>query len=101
MTKKPTSLSLNNPNSPIPVPLTISHVDSKSSLEDHIDSDSHIMTTQLAILMQAWPRLNTLSEMCDLSNQLTKVLKARRQLCLRPTSKAEVGSSDEIDITPV
>lgn len=100
-TKKPTSLSLNSENTPIPVPITVQHVDSKSSLEDHIDSDAHIMTTQIAILMQAWGKLTSLSEMCSLSDQLMKTLKTRRQLCLRPTSRGEIGDSDEVDITPV
>lgn len=85
---------------PVPVNITINHVDSKSSLDDHIDADSLILTTNLAMLMQTFSSLQSLQEITHLSDQVIKVLKARRELCLRATSKAE-ASDDDIDITPI
>ena len=79
----------------------VQHVDSKSTEEEHIDSDAALMTTQIGMLMQMWPSLNSLAEMCELSNQLMKVLHKRRELCLKPTSKAEVPKDQDIDITPL
>lgn len=93
------AITLNDSLSPIPANIVIHHVDSKSSVEEHVDADSHIMTTQLAMLMQAWPRLDNLNDICTLSDQLMKVLKVRRELCLKPTSKADM-SDGEIDVTP-
>lgn len=99
-TEKPTSISLDNFPVPIPVPIVLQHVNSGSSLDDHIDADANIMFAQLGFLMQLWPKLQTLGEMCDLSDQLMKVIHKRRELCLKPTTKAEAGDDREVDITP-
>lgn len=94
------ALVLNDFNLPVPVNINITHVNSASSVNEHIDADAQILTTNLLMLMQAYPNLNSLSEICELSDQVMKVLHKRRELCLKPTSKAETEDS-EINITPV
>jgi hypothetical protein len=101
MEKKEETISLrDNPLAPVPINLTINHVDSKSDLNQHIDSDCLILTANLAMLMHAFPQLGTLSEICNLSDQVMKVLHKRRELCLKPTCIAEDEDSD-INVTPV
>ena len=99
MSSKEKSLIASSIEVPEASNLTIDHVDSSSSLSDHIDSDSLIMTAQLAILMQLWPSLESLPQVCDLSDQIMKALKVRRELCLRPTSIADADDT-ELDVTP-
>ena len=84
----------------LPVNLTINSVDSKTTLNDHIDADSTILTSQLAILMQVLPSVATVKDLRGISDQVMKVLKARSQLCLKPTCKDETENG-EIDITPM
>lgn len=95
-----TMADFTNQLAPIPVNLTIQHVDAKSSTEEHIDADSTILTATLLMLMQTYPNLTTLTEVMDLSDQVMKVLTKRRELCLKPTSKADIEDSD-ITISPV
>ena len=85
---------------PVPVNVTIQHVDSETTVNDHVDADCQLLTANLALLMQAFPKLDTLSDMCQLSNHVMKMIKARRELCLKPTCIAETEDS-EINITPV
>jgi hypothetical protein len=98
--KLPATISLDQGLSPIPVPITIQQLNSESSLDEFIDADSHLLTAQIALLMQTWPRLQSLSELTSLSDQLIKVIQARRELALQPAKKAEAGDK-EISITPV
>jgi len=101
MTEKVTkALTLRDDHTPIPVPLTITHVDSAHTLAEHIDADAEILTAQLGLLMQVWPCLTDLTDMRSLSDQVMKVLKTRRELCLKPTTKTDLGD-DSIDITPL
>jgi len=100
MTDNKKAIILDDSLAPVPVNVTINHVDSQSTLNDHVDSDAIIMTANLGLLMQTWPRLQSLDEICKLSDQVMKTLTKRRELCLKPTSKGDVGD-DEIDITPV
>jgi hypothetical protein len=85
---------------PVPVSITINHVSSQSTLDEHVDSDCMILTANLAMLMQTFPQLNSLGEICDLSDQVMKVLHKRRELCLKPTCITETEDS-EINISPV
>jgi len=94
------AITLNDSLAPIPTNITIQHVDSQSTLDEHINADSHVMTAQVALLMQVWPQLESIGAICDLSDQLMKVLKTRRELCLKPTSVVDM-TDNEIDVTPV
>ena len=94
------AVSLDYGLSPVPVPITINQLDSSSTREEFIDADAHLLTAQIALLMQTWPRLQTLGELTTLSDQLMKVIQKRRELSLHPISKKETDDS-EIDITPI
>ncbi len=98
--KKKRVMDISNELVPAPVKVTIQHVDSSTTVYEHIDADAKIMTSNLAMMMSLFPSLESLSDMCQLSSHLMKLLKERRQLCLKPTCIAET-EGDEINITPV
>ena len=94
------SIVLTDSLTPVPVNVTVDHVDAQSTQDAHINADALVLTSNLVLLMQVWPRLETLDQICKLSDQVIKVLTSRRELCLKPTSRAETDGSD-IPIVPI
>jgi hypothetical protein len=87
-------------NLPVPVNVTIQHVNAETSVENHVEADAQLFTASLAMLLQTFPKLTSLDEICKLTDQVMKTIKQRRELCLKPTCIKETEDS-EVNITPV